>query len=169
MPRDDGLGLYDDQALPPAGKTAKDEGPESLVSRGQGEAGRPVPEKDSELMPEGEVLGEEGGARSRDGEEGGEGESGEIQHERRIRGATKRRTWAPSASRLGHMRFRSPAFRVLARHRNLSIGRSGERWVSRTVDPFDPDAARGVSVESLPVGCSLFKALARKPSVGGRL
>jgi hypothetical protein len=58
-------------------------------------------------MPEGEVLGEEGGARSKEGTEGAERESYEVQHERRIRGATKRRTRAPSASRLGHIRFRS--------------------------------------------------------------
>jgi hypothetical protein len=53
------------------------------------------PEEDSELMAEGQVLGHEGGPRTKNGAERAERESNEAEHRERIRSESEspRRTW----------------------------------------------------------------------------
>ena len=80
MPRDDGLGLDDDQTLPPRGRALKDKGPEGSVPRSQVKLGWLRPEEDTELMAEGQVLGHEGGPRTNKGAEGTESESNDAKH-----------------------------------------------------------------------------------------
>ena len=85
MPRDDGLGLDDDQTLSPRGKAVKDEGPEGSVPRSKGKTGGPRPQEDAELMPQSEVLGGHRGPRAKEGDEGLQKESNQAKHAERIR------------------------------------------------------------------------------------
>src|SRR5664279_6585958 len=85
MPRDDGRGPDDGQALPPLGKAAKDEGPEGSVPRSKGKTGGTRPQEDAELMPQGEVLGCHLGPRAKEADEGAQKESNQADHAERIR------------------------------------------------------------------------------------
>jgi hypothetical protein len=89
MPGDDGLGFDDDEALSPARKAVENEGPEGSVPRGQGKVGWLRPEEDTDLMAKGQVLGDQGGARTKKGAEGAESESNEAEHRERIRSEGK--------------------------------------------------------------------------------
>jgi hypothetical protein len=85
MPGDDGLGPDDDQALAPPWEAVNDERPEGSVPRTQGKPCGLRPEEDPELMAKGQVLGHEGGPRTKKGAEGAESESNETEHRERIR------------------------------------------------------------------------------------
>ena len=95
MPGDDGLGSDDDQDLAPPGEAVNDESPEGSVPQSQGKPGWLRPEEDTELMAEGQVLGHEGGPRTKKGADGAESESNEAEHRERIRSESEspRRTW----------------------------------------------------------------------------
>ena len=85
MPRDDGLGVDDDQPLPPPGEALKGEGPEGSVPRSKGKTGGPRPQEDAELMPQREVLGRHLGPRAKQGDERPQKESNQAEHAERIR------------------------------------------------------------------------------------
>jgi hypothetical protein len=85
MLRDDGLGLDDDQPLPPPGEALKGERPEGSISPRKGKTGGPRPQQDAELMPQSEVLGRHLGSRAKEGDEGPQKESNQAKHAERIR------------------------------------------------------------------------------------
>ena len=79
MPRDDGLGPDDGQTLPPRGKAVKDEGPEGSVPRRKRKTGGPRSQEDAELMPQGEVLGDDCSPRTEQGDERPQKESNQAE------------------------------------------------------------------------------------------
>jgi hypothetical protein len=60
-------------------------------------------QEDTELMAKGQVLGHEGGPRTKKGAEGAESESNEAEHRERIRskGESSRRPWELAGSSTG--------------------------------------------------------------------
>ncbi len=85
MPGDDRLGPDDDQVLTPPAEAVNDERPEGSATRSQVKPGWLRAEEDTELMAEGEVLGDEGRPGTEKIAEGAESESNQAEHRNRIR------------------------------------------------------------------------------------
>jgi len=110
VPRDDGLGVDDDQPLPPPGEALKGEGPEGSVPRSKGKTGGPRPQEDAELMPQREVLGHDCGPRTKEGDEGPQEKSNQAKHAERIRAENESGGTAREAKELQSAEAPMPPF-----------------------------------------------------------